>query len=414
MQLRFTPPLVTTVATSGFRQGISSILSGLTVAGAFSTVIFSSNLASEKVSESLDKFIQGLKASLLYDGIAQVATTLKDWGSAVVGAKDDLKSWVERYLGADGLKSGVATLYEKLHVWANIVYDWFANKFLKFISNISEMVKNWKQLRLSLFKWGTFLGGGGGSALWVMFGSGENWDKLGELLGNPEFADIAEKFSKLVEDNGEAFASMDKEEAQEILEQFLENPEVAKEITEELLEDQKEKNKEKKEDEKKDELSKDEIKEAFSKGGSPKDPQGVFQNMLGGGIQSLVDLSNSFFGGSLENTAKKAMQDYVDHLKKEVSKGEVKSKADKAKQEFLKALEEDKEGQLIKALTDSTVKAYKRVELRGKVTFEELSKELGSILESDYTEECRDNCEGEGVSLKDKVPNFAPKMKKRK
>ncbi|OAL10574.1 hypothetical protein A6V39_00720 [Candidatus Mycoplasma haematobovis] len=399
MQLRFTPPLVTTVATSGFRQGISSILSGLTVAGAFSTVIFSSNLASEKVSEPLDKFVKVLKASPLYDGIAQVATTLKDWGSAVVGAKDDLKSWIERYLGADGLKSGVAQLAEKLQAWGLIVYNWFATKFIEFVKNIPKMVQEWDKLRLSLFKWGTFLGGGGSSALWAVFSSGENFDKFSKLMERDDFGEIMSSLTKLVEENNEAFNNMESEELQEIIEKFLDEPDEAKKTTEELLKKQEEKKEEAKKDptqeDKEPQLEEQEIKDAFSprKGGNPQTTAEVLGSMAERGLGSLLDLPYSSFGGfSLDlarNKAKAAMNQYIQDIRSDVEK-ETKRKNAKpsAKKQFLDIIQAS-ETQFVDALAKNAMIAASNITKKPKL--EDLAKEFAKALEGAFTTVCQDN-----------------------
>ncbi|OAL10541.1 hypothetical protein A6V39_00555 [Candidatus Mycoplasma haematobovis] len=125
------------------------------------------------------------------------------------------------------------------------------------------MVQNWRKLRLSLFKWGTFLGGGGGSALWAMFGSGDNWDKLSALMEREDFGEMMSTFADLVEKNDETFIKMDQDEMKEIIEKYLDDPEEAQKAAKELLEKQKERADKAKEEQKDKELQEEneELKE---------------------------------------------------------------------------------------------------------------------------------------------------------
>ncbi|OAL10615.1 hypothetical protein A6V39_00925 [Candidatus Mycoplasma haematobovis] len=203
MYLKLTPPF-SELLSFNCRQLLVSCLAGTVIVGSGSVLVFNSSI-STKLNEAIRPAFAQLALTPFGKGINALGNTISEWGASVVGKKDDFQQWFQSFFNIDGIKSGTLELYEKLVAWAKIVYEWFANKFLKFIGNIPEMVKNWKELRLSLFKWGTFLGGGGGSALWAMFGNSANWSKLGDLMGHPKFEEMINDFNTLVQENPRRF-----------------------------------------------------------------------------------------------------------------------------------------------------------------------------------------------------------------
>ncbi|OAL09930.1 hypothetical protein A6V39_03395 [Candidatus Mycoplasma haematobovis] len=419
MQLRL--PLATKAVGFKFNSSVTAILSGLTAVGTCSSIIFNSESARSSISSSLSTLKNTAVTQVFLDGFNKVGNTFQNWGSAIINSKDDFVDWLERYLGINGIKSGTVALYEKLRVWVGIVYEWFATKFIKFIKNIPEMVKNWKELRLSLFKWGTFLGGGGGSAFWAMFGSGDNWGKLGELMGRPDFMDMMNDFSTLVQDNPEAFEELGAEGIEEIIEQYLEDPEKAKEAAKELIEEQKEKKEEANKDKEKDpeekkepnseELTADEIKEKFnSKSGKPKDVTGVLGNVVAQGLVPILELPNSsFFGFEAEKAkkvAKEHMNKYIEELRKNIG-----SKKKGPEKEFLDLVEGNNQNELVEFLAGVATSAYGKVS--SNVKYEVFAQQFSKELESKITQPCEDenNCDATDLAQKFKVGN-KPKIKK--
>ncbi|OAL10551.1 hypothetical protein A6V39_00605 [Candidatus Mycoplasma haematobovis] len=409
MQLRFTPPLVVRTFGANFNQGLFATFTCLATIGTCSAVIFNSSQAQQSLGNAFDPLKKAFEASILSSGLINLGNTFKSWGESIFNSKDEFIDWLGRYFDVNGLKSGVAELYGKLKVWVEIVYNWFATKFLKFIENIPQMVKDWKKLRLSLFKWGTFLGGGGGSALWAMFGTGDNWDKLGELMGHPNFEDMMNDFNKLVQDNEEAFKDMGSEGIQDILQKYLDNPEEAQKAAKELLEEQekkKEENKkdsEKKEEEKSDELSTQEISEKFNpqKGGNPETPGQVFSNMVQHSLKGLVDLPYSLFGVSsnlIKEKAEAGMKEYLANIENDVKTR--KNKSSEVKKQFLDILSNEEERkQFIDALAKAAMKAYQGITNK-KPDIETLTDEFVKGLEGSVTEICKDenNCESVDLS----------------
>ncbi|OAL10559.1 hypothetical protein A6V39_00645 [Candidatus Mycoplasma haematobovis] len=422
MQLNLTPPLVVRTFGANFNQILSATFTGLTVAGTCSAVVFNFAQAQKSLGSAFDPLKKVWEASFLSSGINKLGDTFNSWAQAIFGSKDDFRSWLQRYLGIDGVKSGVSELYHKLVAWATIVYEWFRDKFIKFIGNIPDMVKNWDKLRLSLFKWGTFLGGGGGSALWAMFGSGDNWGKLADLIGNPEFEGVVDKFSKLVEENGAAFSEMNEEEAKEMFEAILDDPKEAEALLGELLDEQKEKNEKKKEElkkegkeneEPKEELEKEEIVEKFknSGGGSPNNPTEAFGDMVGSALQGMVDISpTKLWDTDIAHTAKTKMKEYIDTLRKDVEK---KARKSDVKQKFLDAIK-DNETAFILSLAEAAKKAFEAIKKPSQqVKYEDLAKKFGEILEEEFTVEATDGDGEEGISIREKVPSTPPKKSRK-
>ncbi|OAL10547.1 hypothetical protein A6V39_00585 [Candidatus Mycoplasma haematobovis] len=406
MQLRFTSPLVTRVAGSSFKSSISAVLSGMTAVGTLTAVALNSGNTGSTILESLDPVKKALLNDTLLNGIQKVTETFKEWGSAIVGSKDAFKEWLDSYLGPDGFKSGTVTLYQKLNDWGLIVYRWFRDKFWKFITNIPDMVQNWRKLRLSLFKWGTFLGGGGGSALWAMFGSGDNWDKLGELMGRPDFEEIMGDLGKLMENNSDAFEKMDTEEVKEIFEKFLHETDEAKEATKELLKKQEERQKDKSEEEKeKEQLTEEEIQERFKppSGGNPLDTKAVFGNMVSGGLKKLVGLFNSKSKSSIEGkspylAAIEGMKDYIDLIDKDIKQEQSRKKEGTPKQQFAEVIKENKFA-FISAIAGVAEKAYRKLptpQSNGKeVTEKEMAEAFMKEFENSFTKKALENEEGD-------------------
>ncbi|OAL10561.1 hypothetical protein A6V39_00655 [Candidatus Mycoplasma haematobovis] len=353
----------------------------MTAVGTCSTISFNLDKAN-----SIGKALEPIKNTYIFNlfskGIFNLNNTFKDWGGSIFNSKDAFIDWLNRYFDVNGFKAGVVALYEKLHNWAGIVYRWFRDKFLEFVGNIPKIVENWKQIRLSLFKWGTFLGGGGGSALWSMLGVGANWSKLGDLMGHPDFMEMMNDFNQLVQDNEEAFKEMGPEDVEDILQKYLDNPEEAKQAAKDLLQEQKErkekeekdkenKSQEEKKDEEKQEKSKElsveEIKEKFnpSQAGQPPTVPAVFSNMVTEGLKKLQSLSYFSFGGSnleIESKAKEGMEKYLESLKNDVEKEKAKrSRKPSVKSEFLDIIAQEKEA-LVNALATAAVKAYRSSE----------------------------------------------------
>ncbi|OAL10567.1 hypothetical protein A6V39_00685 [Candidatus Mycoplasma haematobovis] len=376
----------------------------MTAAGTSTAVIFNLDRAKNTVDSAFGTVKQVFLNSYLYDGIKKTGDTLKDWFTVIINSKDDFREWVKNYLGADGLKSGAVDLYRKLYDWGGIVYRWFRDKFLVFISNIPQMVKDWKKIRLSLFKWGTFLGGGGGSALWAMFSSGANFDKLGELMGRDDFEDMMNDFNKLVQDNEDSFKEMGSEGIQDIIQKYLDNPEEAKQAAKELIKEQEEKNKEneqKKEEEKepKKELSSEEIQDKFNpkKGGKPETPGAVFNSMVSKGIEKMLASKHaSSFDSpikSIESEIENGMREYISAIEEDLKKTAAKnSKVSKAKQDFLDTIKDAKE-LFIKSLAKSVTQAYQISDSRKP---EDLKKKLAEVL----TIPCLDgdDCNADGLT----------------
>ncbi|OAL10578.1 hypothetical protein A6V39_00740 [Candidatus Mycoplasma haematobovis] len=359
MQLRITPPLAVKAAGSSFKPSISAVLSGLTTAGTCTAVVLNSSGAKETITSSLGIFREAFTNSYLYDGIKKTTETFGDWFAVIINSKDDFRDWVKSYLGPDGLKSGTVEFYNKLHSWVDIVYNWFATKFIEFIGNIPEMVKNWDKLRLSLFKWGTFLGGGGGSALWAMFGTGANWSKLGDLMGHPHFEDMMNDLNQLVQDNEEAFKEMGSEGIEDILQKYLDNPEEAREAAKELLKEQKEMNEKDQEEKKeKQELSSEEIKEKFnpSQAGQPPTVPAVFSGMVTQGLKKL--LSNSYSFAPPEDMARKAMNEYLSKIEADVEKEKEKSNRKPSVKAKFWDIIKDKKEEFVNTLAIAAKKAY--------------------------------------------------------
>ncbi|OAL10522.1 hypothetical protein A6V39_00460 [Candidatus Mycoplasma haematobovis] len=426
MQLRFTPPLSVRTTGVGFKQGLSVTLTGVTTIGAFTVVTFNSDKARTSIADSFEPIKQLLGDSVFLNGINQLGETLFGWGSSIVASKDAFKEWLNNYFGPDGLKSGAVKLYEKLVAWGEIVYGWFRDKFIEFIKNIPQMVKDWDKLRLSLFKWGTFLGGGGGGALWAMFGSFDNWGKLADLMGNEEFMGAVEKFSELVDKNTDAFKDMGQEAMQEILERIMEEPKDAKEIIEDLLKEQKDMaEKEKKEREEKQQkgekvedeeqkepqLEQEHIKESLKKSkGSPQSKEEVFGYLVGDALKSLMSMPNSFDSPitAIKERAKDAINKYMSNVKEESKK---KTKVGKANLEFLEAFGQDEEKQ--KQFVDELANIAKSAFSIGYQSFDELARAFEKIMQDKFTVPMEGNGEeGEGVDLSNMVKK--PAQRKRR
>ncbi|OAL10558.1 hypothetical protein A6V39_00640 [Candidatus Mycoplasma haematobovis] len=379
-------------------------MSGITTVGTLTAVALNAGSSKDSIIQSLEPIKKALLNDVLLSGISKVGDTLYQWGTAIVATKDDFKVWLHNYLGADGLKSGVVALYEKLYGWIEIVYTWFKDKFIDFVKNISKIVENWKQIRLSLFKWGTFIGGGGGGALWGMFSSFDNWGRLSELMGNEDFTGAVEKFAELVDKNSDAFKDMGEEAMKEILEKIMEDPKEAKEIAKELLEEQDKKNEGKREEDKKEELKKEQIHESFAQPkGSPKNEGEVLGYLMGNAIQGLTNLSS--FEGAIEFKAKEAMNKYMAHIEEEAKKDTKVGRANKA---FLDAINGKKE-ELIRELGKVAEKAFRKTEKTGKIEFEVLSKAFEEAMQSTFTVPIKDGEDSsnavslEGVVQKPKV-----------
>lgn len=409
MQLSFAPLLARTSIFS-FKQGLSGALTIITTVGAISVVAFNVANTKDSLVKALEPLSKLLKNSSLLNGITELGSKLHSWGSAIVGTKDAFKEWLSNYLGPHGFKAGVAKLYEKLYDWAYVVYSWFRDKFLIFIQKIPDMVKNWDKLRLSLFKWGTFLGGGGGAALWAMFGSGENLDKLGELMARDDFEEIMSDLGKLLENNSETFENMDTEEVQAILEKFLHETDDAKAATKELLKQEEEKKKTAAEEAKKEEkeqdkekmeekLTEEEIKKAFAppSGGAPKTMKQAFGKMTALGFKNVVDLQKSFLSDeSARTVAIKGMKKYIELLEKDIEQDKKRNKEDKIKTQFVATINKDKE-KFINALGDVVETASENLRKRGNYDFklDDLVKEFLSTFEAKYTTVAADGQQGD-------------------
>ncbi|OAL10015.1 hypothetical protein A6V39_03820 [Candidatus Mycoplasma haematobovis] len=354
----------------------------MTAAGTCSAFVFNLDKANQ-FGNALSPLKNTFIVSFFSRGILNLSDTLKSWGESIVNSKDAFIDWLNRYFDVNGLKAGTVELYNKLHDWALIVYEWFATKFLRFIENIPWIVQNWKQIRLSLFKWGTFIGGGGGGALWGMFSSFDNWGKLSELMGNEDFTGAVEKFAELVDQNPDAFKDMGEEAMKEILEKIMEDPKDAKEIAEKLLQEQKEKNKDKKDEEQKEELDKEQIQESFANPkGSPQSKEEVFGYLVGSALQSLVDVKSSAFGSpvkEIEDKTRKAMTEYIQFVKEKVNK---KTREGKASKDFIDALG-NKENTLINELVKVATEAFDKK--RG--SFENLKNSFEKIMKDRFTVE---------------------------
>lgn len=206
-----------------------------------------------------------------------------------------------------------------------------------------------------------------------MFGSGANLGQLGELMSNPKFAEMMERFGDLFNENREAFDELGADGIQEILEEYLNNPEKADKAAEELKKDQqekkekaekeaKDKNEEMKEEESK--LTAQEIMEKYkpSKTGNPPDKATMLGSMVRGSLSAILKVPRSFAAGvsyyAIREGAKKAIEDYLEKLQKDL---ESRPKKSKVKEDFFNIVN-GKKDPFIKGIVDATEKAYRKFE----------------------------------------------------